>query len=101
MSIRPWAKEFLKETSRHFEIVVFTAAQKDYADKVIALLDPTKTLIKHILYRDSCLNIYSMPIKYLDNLGRDLAKTIIVDNSPISFAYNVFKEFNGRMRMRF
>eukprot|EP00826_Nyctotherus_ovalis_P042815 TRINITY_DN4464_c0_g2_i3.p1 TRINITY_DN4464_c0_g2~~TRINITY_DN4464_c0_g2_i3.p1 ORF type:complete len:135 (+),score=10.97 TRINITY_DN4464_c0_g2_i3:81-485(+) len=90
VSVRPWTSEFLREAARHFEVVVFTAAEKKYADKVVELLDPNRNLVTHLLYRNSCLKVDSLFIKDLDMLGRDLAKTIIVDNSPISFAYQVF-----------
>mmetsp|Transcript_24343 Transcript_24343/g.23959 ORF Transcript_24343/g.23959 Transcript_24343/m.23959 type:complete len:99 (+) Transcript_24343:207-503(+) len=32
LKIRPGAPEFLAEMSKHFEVVIFTAAMKDYAD---------------------------------------------------------------------
>ena len=58
---------------------MFTASQKQYADKVIAQIDPKKR-ISHVLYRDHCLIINK--IYYLKNLkilGRDLKQTILVD----------------------
>ena len=33
--IRPGCNKFLKELSKHFEIVVFTAAMPDYADWIL------------------------------------------------------------------
>ena len=41
---------FLFEMSRIYEIVVFTASQKLYADKVLNTIDP-KGRISHRLYR--------------------------------------------------
>lgn len=90
MSVRPWTAEFLREAAKYFEVVVFTAAEKKYADNVVQLLDPNRNLVAHLLCRNSCLEVDSLFVKDLDMLGRDLAKTIIVDNSPISFAYQVF-----------
>jgi len=85
--------EFLKEASKHFEVIVFTAAEQNYADKVIDLLDPEKKLIKHRLYRDSCMAFNSLFVKDLNVLGRDLGKTVIVDNSPSAFAFQVLSKF--------
>lgn len=33
--IRPGCKEFLEETAKHYELVIFTAAMQDYADSVL------------------------------------------------------------------
>eukprot|EP00826_Nyctotherus_ovalis_P064113 TRINITY_DN939_c0_g2_i3.p1 TRINITY_DN939_c0_g2~~TRINITY_DN939_c0_g2_i3.p1 ORF type:complete len:284 (-),score=56.50 TRINITY_DN939_c0_g2_i3:48-851(-) len=87
ISIRPWAMEFLKEAARCFEVVVFTAADKVYADKAIDLLDPDCTLVRHRLYRNSCMSFNPLLVKDINILGRDLSKTVIVDNNPSSFAF--------------
>ena len=33
-------EQFLEFASRHFEVVLFTAAKQEYAEKIIAVLDP-------------------------------------------------------------
>lgn len=69
--------------SRLFEIVVFTASQKLYADKVLDLIDPKKR-ISHRLYREHCIVINkTYYLKNLKILGRDLSYTIIVDVTAI------------------
>lgn len=40
INIRPYAAEFIKEVSKFYEVVIFTASQKIYADPVINLIDP-------------------------------------------------------------
>lgn len=92
MNIRPWAKEFLREVTKYFEVVVFTASEKTYANKAIKLLDPNKEFIRGRLYRNSCTWFNPLLVKDLNILGRDLSKTVIVDNSPNAFALNVFQE---------
>jgi len=37
--------------SKLYEIIVFTASQRVYADKIIDLIDPKKLRITHRLYR--------------------------------------------------
>ena len=82
--IRPGAKEFLKSMSEFFEIVVFTAGMKDYADWVLNILDP-EGLISHRLYRDHCTFKQGYLLKDLSLLGRDLSRILIVDNIEDNF----------------
>ncbi|MDR3737658.1 MAG: HAD family hydrolase [Terracidiphilus sp.] len=42
---------------------------------------------RHRLFRDSCLNVDGNFLKDLNVLGRDLATTVLVDNSPHAFGY--------------
>lgn len=86
---RPHMEYFLKRVSRLFEIVVFTASHKAYAEKLMNLLDPHRNLIRHRLYRDDCLDVFGNYLKDLSVLGRDLSKVVLVDNSPHAFGYQI------------
>jgi len=86
--LRPGVKKFLQLISEIYEIVVFTASKKDYADTVLNYLDPEGTLIKHRLYRDNCIpicgKIYVKDLRIIND--RCLENIVIVDNSMYSFS---------------
>lgn len=70
--------------AKYYEVVVFTAALQDYADYILDRMDTTRT-VKHRLYRqhtDFANNVYQ---KDLSKLGRELSRTIIVDNNAENF----------------
>eukprot|EP00929_Paragymnodinium_shiwhaense_P068782 TRINITY_DN34657_c0_g2_i1.p1 TRINITY_DN34657_c0_g2~~TRINITY_DN34657_c0_g2_i1.p1 ORF type:complete len:647 (-),score=124.19 TRINITY_DN34657_c0_g2_i1:265-2205(-) len=85
---RPNVELFLETVSKSFEVVVFTASQQAYADKVCDALDPRGKLISHRLYRPHCTEHKGAYFKELGLLGRPLSQCILVDNSPISLACN-------------
>ena len=89
--IRPFAKEFLINVSKYFELVVFTASIPKYASPLLDILDKEKN-IKHRLYREHCTFIDGLYIKDLKRLNRPLKDMIIVDNSPLAY---IFNEENG------
>jgi len=49
--VRPGCIEFLKAVSQFYEIVIFTAATQEYANRVVNLIDPEGILVNHRLYR--------------------------------------------------
>ena len=86
--LRPYLNEFLEYVSAHFEVIIFTASCKDYADTILDYIDPLNKYFSLRLYRESCL--YLQPGIYIKDLtifeDRSLDSMIIVDNSLLSFA---------------
>jgi len=65
-----------------FELVIFTASQRIYAEQLIDRLDPDGKYISRRIYRESCLFSDGCYTKDLTILGVDLAKVAIIDNTP-------------------
>ena len=83
--IRPYCLQFLEEMAKIFEIVIFTAALKDYADSILDILDPNKILINYRLYRHHTSLSGITFCKDLSKIGRDLSRTLIIDNLADNF----------------
>ncbi|XP_021764157.1 CTD small phosphatase-like protein 2 isoform X1 [Chenopodium quinoa] len=86
---RPHLRSFLKKVAEMFEIIVFTASQSIYAEQLLDILDPDGKLISGRVYRESCIFSDGSYTKDLTVLGLDLAKVMIVDNSPQVFRLQV------------
>lgn len=82
--VRPGVNQFLSELNQFYDIVLFTAGVKKYADCIVDSIDPHK-FINHRLYRRHTVFRDAMYIKDLSLLGRDLSKTLIIDNLYESF----------------
>ena len=80
----------MKLLAEYFELIVFTASHQNYADIVIDILDPTKTLFSKRLFRNSCIHTDNgLFIKDLRILNTDLKSTVIIDNAVFSFAFQL------------
>jgi Dullard-like phosphatase family protein len=89
--IRPGLMEFIQKISEIFEIVIFTASRKEYADAVLNFLDPDGRYFRNRLYRDHCIpvnnKIYIKDLRILSN--RSLENIVILDNSLYSFTNQI------------
>jgi len=83
--MRPGCMEFLKELSSKYEIVIFTAATKEYADNILNVFDPNYEIIKHRLYRHHTSVYNQNCVKDLNSIGRNLNKVVMIDNIPENF----------------
>ncbi len=84
VQVRPGAEDFLALLENCYEIIIFTAASKDYADLVTKELDKSNS-ITTVLYRKYTVQKDGAYLKDLSKLGRDLKRTLIVDNNAENF----------------
>ena len=88
--MRPYAISFLKRMRKNFEIIAFTASERCYADAILNEIDPEYEYISHRLYREHCVRLHKkVYAKDLRIINRDLSKMVLVDNSPLSYLYQV------------
>jgi CTD small phosphatase-like protein 2 len=78
--VRPYTFEFLKSLQPFYEIITFTAGTKEYADNILNIIDNKNNIINYRLYRNHTTIINLNVYKDLSKIGRDLKKTIIIDN---------------------
>ena len=89
---RPFVDHFLKEVSKYFEIIIFTASIQQYASALLDKLDKEKLLFNGRLYRQNCIFSNGLYLKDIKQIGKNLEDMIIIDNNPASFIIN---EDNG------
>ena len=82
--VRPGCVQFIETMAQYYEIVIFTAALQEYADQVIDQIDVGNN-IKYRLYRQHTSQNGPFLVKDLSLLGRDINKTIIIDNISDNF----------------
>lgn len=84
---RPFLFDFLHEIKNYFDLAIFTASTKGYADTIINYIDPNNEIFKFRLYREACIPIqkylYIKDLRIIKNYNP--MKVIIMDNSLYSF----------------
>ncbi|KAL4449242.1 hypothetical protein ABPG74_015624 [Tetrahymena malaccensis] len=92
VNFRPNVQNFLRTMATYYEVFIWTASIKEYADVIINQLDPYGNFISYRLYRDSCRKKGDYYIKDLTLLNRNMKDIIIIDN--LSTCFNLHQE-NG------
>ena len=85
---RPYLFHFLNAVSEFYELIIFTAGLKEYAKIVLDLIENRfgKKIFDYRLYREHTEpNDEGVYIKDLSKIGRNLQKTIIVDNTKENY----------------
>ncbi|KPA81885.1 putative mitochondrial nuclear lim interactor-interacting factor [Leptomonas pyrrhocoris] len=79
--VRPGMDKLMRFLADHCETIVWTSSKHRYADAVIAQIDPYGAIC-HTVYRHRRWFNGTSATKELRLLGRDLASTIIIENTP-------------------
>ena len=92
LQFRPYISEFLSNIKNYYELIVFTAATKEYADPIIDAIEQKGTKFDHRLYRIHTNIRGNDFVKDISKLGRDLSRIIIVDNMEQNYK---LQPYNG------
>ena len=87
INLRPNLYEFLDFCEENFEIIIFTASCKNYADPIIDLIEAEKNYFIGRFYRDHCIQYKNFFLKDLSIFNKDLSQVFLVDNCIFSFAH--------------
>lgn len=87
INIRPYLFEFLEFCNINFDIIIYTASCKDYADPVIDFIEKEKSYFKYRFYREHCISYGSFLLKDISIFEKPLNQTLIIDNNLFSFAH--------------
>lgn len=89
--LRPHLEEFLSSVSAHYDVVVYTASEREYAHAIVRLIDPNRKYIKQIFHREHCVvtkkGYITKDLRII--AGDSLQKVVLVDNSAHCFAIQI------------
>lgn len=85
---RPNLDHFLNVASNWFNLIIYTASVREYADPVIDLIDENGKFFKKRLFRTDCTQTPSAHyLKDISIVDADISKICLLDNSAASFAF--------------
>ena len=79
--LRPGVEEFLTKVCQMYEVYIFTASTKEYADEILDKLCPQIDVL-HRFYRDNCKFKANKVKKDLTKFHRPLSEVIMIDDNP-------------------
>ena len=100
--LRPRILEFLdKLLELKCELIIFTSSVKQRADELVNIIEKNKRYFNGRLYREHCTLMGAAYVKDISKLGRNLSKTIIIDNDLVCFYLQqengiLIKSFEGK-----
>lgn len=93
--VRPYAREFIKHCSKHWNLALFTASTRKYAESIVQRLDPDGSALLDIISREFCIQHglnFVKDLRVVTQVAPSLANVLLIDNKLAAFA---FQPFNG------
>ena len=83
------------------ELIIFTSSVKQRADELVNIIEKNKRYFNGRLCREHCTLMGAAYVKDISKLGRNLSKTIIIDNDLVCFYLQqengiLIKSFEGK-----
>ena len=94
IQLRPGLINFLEIIKEFYEIIIFSSSTKEYVDTILNVIEKKGNNKYFVgkLYREHNIQIGQKYYKDLSKIGRDLSRTIIVDNLNNNYK---FQKQNG------
>ena len=54
---RPFMRQMLRSLSQHFELILYTSSDSDYANAVINAIEGTETFFQYRLTKENCVKV--------------------------------------------
>ena len=94
INIRPHLRSSLELIKKNYTIALYTASHQSYTDAILKLIDPNNEIFDFRLYRNNCIpttiegkSFFIKDISIIEDFP--IEKTVIIDNSVLSFAYQL------------
>lgn len=93
----------MAQISLYYEIIIFTAGLKSYADPILDLIENQREYFRYRLYRNHTSIEGVSLVKDISWIGRDLSRTMIIDNISDNFRLQcnnglVIRSWNGDIK---
>ena len=81
LTLRPGLFNFLDRMKKIYEIILFTFSSPEYANPIIELIEKDEKYFEHKLYIQHASYFNNEYVKNINDLGRNLKNTLIIDNN--------------------
>ena len=90
--VRPYAREFLRHCSQFWNLALFTASTRKYAESIVLKLDPEGSIISDFLCREHCLQFgtnFVKDLRIVKQIDPQMSNVLLIDNKLSCFAFQI------------